>query len=524
MPRTITPKISLSDMLDNVIDGLAESVTSIYSYVPHPKQKLFHCSTLEEKLFIGGNRSGKTVANVIECIWRITKSHPWRPELNEIEGEIRGRLVCVSFVDGLEKIILPLFKKWMPKKFLKGRSWDKSYNKYLRTLTLEDGSFIEFMSYDQELEKFAGTSRHFVSFDEEPPKSVWEECLMRLIDTDGDWWISMTPVEGLTWVFDLIYQPWEEGTRPETLVLQVSMDDNPHLVQSAKEKILRNLSTDEDKEARKEGSFLQIKGLVYKKFDPHVHKRTGFKLDPSMRIYTSLDTGWRHPAAWTWHAVERSGHITTFHEIVESERTVESLAAEVKDYENTVLKPLGMEVYVRTGDPAMLQVKEHVGTSIIQEYAKHGIYIGVEGVPKGPGSVDIGVIKFEQYMTTIVHGRPLWGYVNTPEREHKFFKGCPILEKQMKNLRWEKFESKKLEYKNAPKTTIHKVDDDAPDSVRYLITLMDDLTPETLRDLQRDPNLLPSVPYYSPYDTQMNTTDDYRTYEGSIYNGLEGGY
>lgn len=524
MPRTTTPKISLADMLDNVIDGLAESVTSIYSYVPHPKQKLFHCSTLEEKLFIGGNRSGKTVANVIECIWRITKSHPWRPELNQIEGEIRGRLVCVSFVDGLEKIILPLFKKWMPKKFLKGRSWDKSYNKYLRTLTLEDGSFIEFMSYDQELEKFAGTSRHFVSFDEEPPKSVWEECLMRLIDTDGDWWISMTPVEGLTWVFDLIYQPWEEGNRPETLVLQVSMDDNPHLVQSAKEKVLRNLSTDEDKEARKEGSFLQIKGLVYKRFDPHVHKRKEFKLDSSMRIYTSLDTGWRHPAAWLWHAVERSGHITTFHEIIESERTVESLSAEVKDFEKTVLAPLGLETYVRTGDPAMLQVKEHVGTSIIQEYAKHGIYIGVEGVPKGPGSVDIGVIKLEQYMTTIVHGRPLWGYVNTPEREAKFNKGCPILEKQLKNLRWEKFESKKLEYKNAPKTTIHKLDDDGPDSLRYFVTLMDDLTPERVKDLQRDPNLLPSVPYYIPYDTQTSSNSDYQTYEGSIYSALEGGY
>lgn len=524
MPRAVTPKISLAEMLDNVVDGLAESVTSIYSYVPHPKQKTFHCSTLEEKLFIGGNRSGKTVANVIECIWRITKSHPFRPELNEIEGEIRGRLVCVSFVDGLEKIILPLFKKWMPRKFLKSRSWDKSYNKYLRTLTLEDGSFIEFMSYDQELEKFAGTSRHFVSFDEEPPRSVWEECLLRLVDTDGDWWISMTPVEGLTWVFEIIFQPWEEGARPQTLVLIVSMDDNPHLTERGKNKILNNIIDEADREARKEGAFVQIKGRVYKNFDPHVHKREGFKLDHTMRIYTSLDTGWRHPAAWTWHAVERTGHITTFHEIIESERTVESLAKEVKDFEQQILRPLGLEVYVRTGDPAMLQVKEHVGTSIIQEYAKHDIFIGVEGVPKGPGSVDIGVIKFEQYMTTIIHGRPLWGYTDTPEFEDKFRKGCPKLAKQMKNLRWEKFESKKMEQKNAPKTTIHKVDDDGPDSVRYLITLMDDLTPETLADLQRDPNLLPSVPYYSPFDTQMNTTDDYRTYEGSIYSGLEGGY
>jgi len=511
MPRAVTPKLSLADMLDGVIDGLADSVTSIYSYVPHEKQKQFHCSTLEEKLFIGGNRSGKTVANVIECIWRLTKSHPFRPDLNEIEGEIRGRLVCVSFVDGLEKIILPLFKKWTPKKFLIQRSWDKSYSRYLRTLTFADGSFIEFMSYDQELEKFAGTSRHFTSFDEEPPRSVWEECLMRLIDTDGDWWISMTPVEGLTWVFEIIYQPWQDGERPETLVLQVSMDDNPHLTQSGKDKILKNISNDDDREARKEGSFIQIKGLVYKNFDPHVHKRDKFRLNNTMRIFTSLDTGWRHPAAWLWHAVEPSGHITTFHEIIMSERTVESLAKEVKQYEKATLGPLGMEVYVRTGDPAMLQTKEHTGTSIVGEYSKHGIYIGVEGVPKGPGSVDIGVTKLEQYMTTIIAERPLWGYYDTP-----------ILEKQMKNLRWEKYDSKKLEYKKAPKTTIEKRDDDGPDSLRYFITLQDDLTPDKLADLQRNPQLIPSVPYHNPFAEPIGASNDYQTFEGSIFYGLEG--
>lgn len=522
MPRAVTPKLSLADMLDSVVDGLADSVTSIYSYIPHEKQKQFHCSSLEEKLFIGGNRSGKTVANVIECIWRITKSHPFRPELNEIEGEIRGRLVCVSFVDGLEKIILPLFKKWIPKKYLIARSWDKSYNRYLRTLTMADGSYIEFMSYDQELEKFAGTSRHFVSFDEEPPRSVWEECLLRLVDTDGDWWISMTPVEGLTWVFEIIYQPWQEGNRPETLVLQVSMNDNPHLTQRGKDKILKNLADDGDREARQEGSFLQIKGLVYKTFDPHVHKRDKFRLNSNMRVWTSLDTGWTHPAAWLWHAVEPSGHITTFHEIVESERTVESLAEEVLRFEREVLKPLGIEVYARTGDPAMLQTKEHTGTSIVGEYSRHGIYIGVEGVPKGPGSVDIGVIKLTQYLNTVVAGRPLWGYVNTPEREAKFNKGCPILEKQMKNLRWEKYESKKMDQKKAPKTTIDKKNDDAPDSLRYFITLQDDLTPEKVTDLQRSPQLLPSVPYHNPIAEPIGASNDYQRFEGSIYYGMEG--
>ena len=294
-PRPNKHLPSLAEMLESVADELDSQIESVYSYTPHPKQKLFHESKAEEKLLIGGNRSGKTVSNVVECIWRLTKTHPFRPDLNAIKEPIRGRIVTVSLKEGLQKIVLPMFKKWMPKKYLINRSWDRSYNKEERTLYLADGSFIEFMTYEQDLEKFAGTSRHFVSFDEEPPMLIWQECLMRLIDTDGDWWISMTPVEGLTWIFDMIYKPWEEGNRPETLVVKVSMHDNPHLTTRGKEKILKNVTDDEDRQAREEGSFVEVKGLVYKDFNVQLHVRPAFTLKKDMQIWTSLDTGWRHP-------------------------------------------------------------------------------------------------------------------------------------------------------------------------------------------------------------------------------------
>lgn len=514
--------ISLADMLGRLSDELESSVTSIYSYTPHPKQKVFHCSQLEEKLFIGGNRSGKTVANVIECIWWLTKTHPFRPEVRAIEGEVRGRLVCVSFIEGLEKIILPLFKKWVPRKYLIDRSWDKSYINKTRTLTLSNGSFIEFQSYDQELEKFAGTSRHFVSFDEEPPMVVWQECLMRLIDTDGSWWISMTPVEGLTWIFEDVYKPWEEGRRPDTLVLEVSMDDNPHLTEKAKRKILGNIADDDDRAAREHGKFAEIGGRVYKTFDKRIHSKISFNEIPwnrRVQIYTSLDTGYRHPAAWLWHAVFDDGRIITFHEIIKSEQTVEMLAKQIHEYEKSFLGPLGFNQndIIRTGDPALKQTREITGTSVLQEYANHNIYIGVEGVPHGPGSVDIGVIKVTQYLNTFANfdGKktPLW----------QCTEDCTTLIKQMGSLRWEKYASKKMEYENAPKATIHKKDDDGPDSLRYLVTLMDDLTPEKIQAIQQGVPPVQSSQYYNNrVFIEPEESSSYNVYEGSILYGLEG--
>jgi phage terminase large subunit-like protein len=507
------PKVvTLSDMLGALSDGLKTSITSVHSYRPHPKQQIFHTSECEMKLFIGGNRSGKTVANVVECIWRLTKKHPFRKELNEILEPIRARFVTVNFNEGLYKIVLPLFKQWLPAGELIERNWDKSYNKQLRTLTLANGSFIEFMSYDQDLDAFAGTSRHFVSFDEEPPMSIFNECMMRIIDTDGDWWISMTPVEGLTWVYQELYQPvMEEGKiDPDLLILEVSIHDNPHITEKGKSKILGRFSA-EERGAREEGKFMSYGGRVFKDFDKNLHvlPLSQFNLTVHHKIYTSVDTGWRHPAAWLWHAVSPMGFITTFHEIVRSETTVEQFAAEIKRYESSMKKVFPwFDVYVRTGDPALKQTREITGTSVLQEYANHGIYIFVEGIPR---DVMIGVNKVTQYLQSKVKGRPVWQCTDD----------CEILAKQMHSIRWAKHASKKMEYEKAPKTEIDKKDDDAPDSLRYFMTMMDDLSPEKVQALQSESNLIPSaVPYYTGIAPAIEP--DYQTFSGSLITNMEG--
>lgn len=475
--KPVRKTMDIGDLLESFANNL--ETQSVINYVPHPKQLTFHSSDKEEKLFIGGNRSGKTVANIVECIWWLTKTHPYRPEVNSRVGPTKGRLVCVSFIDGLEKIILPLFKQWMPNKYLTNRSWDDSYSTRTRTLTLADGSFIEFMSYDQELEKFAGTSRDFVSYDEEPPMTVWQECLLRLMDTDGSWWISMTPVEGVTWVYREIYKRYKDGKRPNTLIVEVNSRENPHLNKRAMDKIMDNL-TEEERKIREGGEFEINSHLIYKNFDREVHVKRHFEVTPEWRVYTSLDSGFRHPAAWLWHAVHPTGRIITFHEIVVAEHSVEQLAAKVTAYEDTYLRTKGIEVYMRTGDPALKQTREHTGTSVLQEYGKHGINIGVEGVPR---SVDIGIIRITQYLANTIKLRNTYGAVS----EYPMWQvdsSCTILIDEMEKYRWDKHASRKMEYDKAPKDVPLKKDDDAVDSLRYFMTLMDDLSPDRIEQLK----------------------------------------
>src|SRR5262245_727536 len=166
--------LGVPELMKGLSDGLikASRRPNLWGYSPHQKQIQFHTSAAKTRLYIGGNRSGKTVGGCVEDIWWLMGRHPY---METPPPPVRGRIIGVDFDNGIEKILKPEITRWIPPSALIDGSWEKSFNKGLRTLTLANGSFLEFMSYVQEVDKFAGTSRHFVHFDEEPPQPVYIE-------------------------------------------------------------------------------------------------------------------------------------------------------------------------------------------------------------------------------------------------------------------------------------------------------------------------------------------------------------
>ncbi|MGH7791242.1 MAG: hypothetical protein ACREOB_02900, partial [Thermodesulfobacteriota bacterium] len=248
-------------MVSAVSSGLsnASREPNVLNYNPHNKQELFHRSDNQGRLYIGGNRSGKTVGGVVEDIWWLTGKHPYQ---QTPRPPTYGRLITVDFKNGVEKIILPQLVQWLPPSELKNGSWEDSYNKNLNILTLANKSKLEIMSHEQPLEKFAGTSRHFLHMDEECPESIFIESKIRLIDTNGHWWMTMTPVEGMTWVFDRIF----DAQDPNITIVTVDIADNPYLSTEARDMILSGLD-EENLKIRGRGEFVAIGGLVLREFD-----------------------------------------------------------------------------------------------------------------------------------------------------------------------------------------------------------------------------------------------------------------
>jgi phage terminase large subunit-like protein len=462
MPAKAPKQISVADaftMLGEKIKTQAKR-PNIYGYVPHAKQIKFHSTNKRKvRLYIGGNRSGKTVGGIVESLWYATKRHPYF-DINAVWDEpIRGRIVSVDFVNGIEKIIKPEVARWVPPSDLRGGSWSTAYDKLERTLHFANGSFIEFMSYDQDLDKFAGTSRHFIHFDEEPPQDVYTECMARLVDTGGHAWITMTPVEGMTWVFEFLYEPGISGEADYIEVVEVSMTENPHLNEVEVAAFLDSLDADERK-AREHGKFVQLGGLIYKNFDPEVHVIEEFAPPKDWLWVASLDHGFNNPTAWLWHAVGPDGQTVTFEEHYASGMTIDEHARAV----HAINAKLGRPPDYYIGDPSIRNTDPITGTSIHEEYIKYGIPIMLAN-----NDVAAGIVRVARYLKPRSDGKP----------NLVFTRKCVNLIREMRKYRWKVYANKKLQNANNAQEVPHKKDDHCPDSLRYFIMSRPELMADT---------------------------------------------
>lgn len=454
MAKNSTP-LSADDLFLHIGEELKRQSQrpNINGYVPHKKQVDFHSSPAKTRLYIGGNRSGKSFGNVAECVYWLTKQHPYRKiPVGDYEAT-RGRINTVDFINGADKILLPLFKQLVPPSFLIDGAWESSYHRASRVLTLSNGSFIEFLSYESDLDKFAGTSRHFVSYDEEPPEVIYTENLARLIDTQGHQWFSMTPVEGMSWVYDAIYLKGKSGVEGYHNT-EISMEENPYISPEAVKDFLEGLDENERK-ARGKGQFVEMGGLIYKNFDPkpgglHVLDTEGLRFPRAVPVGISLDHGFNNPTAVLWHALLPEGKVVTFHEHYSSGETVAYHARAIHAFN----RRNNISPTIMVADPSIRNTDPITGTSILQEYIKFGLPFQLAN-----NDVKAGIERVAGYLKGRAGGEPMW----------KCTKDCGNLIKEMGRYKWKTYTSKKLNARYNNWEEPHKLNDHACDSLRYFM-------------------------------------------------------
>lgn len=300
-------------------------------YEPHPKQVEFHSAKQPIKCFLGGNRAGKTTAGIVDDLIQAV-DRPVLPDhllpFKRWEPPFYCRIVIPDLGQTLEGVTLQKIRDWCPPSQLRGGSVDEAFDARLRTLHFKNGSWFQFNSNEQELSKLSGVALRRVHFDEEPRADIHQESIMRLIDFGGDRLFTMTPLLGLSWTFTEIYEPWERGELPDAHIVQVDMDDNPHLDEAAKTLALAGLSH-EERQARKAGRFVHFAGLIYDCFDVDRHRAPVLDELPVLRKdLVGIDPGIRHMAAVLLGFLDADDTLTIFDEICLQGRTIEEVCDE----------------------------------------------------------------------------------------------------------------------------------------------------------------------------------------------------
>lgn len=247
------------------------TVNPLLLFHPHPAQEEFMAARTRLKAFYGGNRAGKSVAGILDSIVQAVDTD-CVPEhllhLKQYEPPFYCRIVTPDFIATMERVIYMHLRDWLPPEQLVGDSWDAAYNKLKRQLMFKNGSFFEFMSYEQDRDKFGGAARHRVVYDEVPPEDIRTECKMRLRDYDGDELFTMTPFGG--WDSWIIAEIDERAQLPNVTLVTSDVDNNPHVSQREKQEYFRGL-TKEEIMVRKEGKRADFAGPVFREFDEKTH-------------------------------------------------------------------------------------------------------------------------------------------------------------------------------------------------------------------------------------------------------------
>ena len=298
----------------------------------HKKQLAFHKCKKRNRWVFGGNRSGKTECGAVECLWILRGIHPYRKNRKDAFGWAVSLSQQVQRDVAQAKILSYLPKSWIADiTMLSGRKDNPSGGviDQIKIKNVFGGvSTLGFKSCDQGREKFQGSSLDFVWFDEEPPKDIYEECVMRVMDRKGDIFGTMTPLKGRTFIYDEIYL--NRRNNPEIWHESVTWADNPFLPKS-EAKLLETALDSSALDARKFGRFSEGAGLVYPEFDESVHVIEPFAVPKEWQEIISIDPGLNNPLSAHWYCVDWDGNVYAVAEHYAAGRDIDYHAEAIRE-------------------------------------------------------------------------------------------------------------------------------------------------------------------------------------------------
>lgn len=274
-----------------------------------------------ERVFMAGNRVGKTVAAGTELAYHLTGRYPswWsghrfsKPvralisgDTHETTRDILQLKLLGSTTDKPENFGTGL----IPGDAITGIVARTHVKGAVERATVRHASGGEselwMRSYVQGREIFQGFELDIFWADEECPEDVYEEGQVRLMTRAGISMLTFTPLSGLTALVQQLTSPDPEGKVIGRAVVQCGWDDVPHLSEEAKAKLLSRLMPHQ-RDARTKGVPALGAGAIYPVPESDIVVPDFQIPDFWPRAY-GMDVGWNRTAV-VWGAHDRDSDI-----------------------------------------------------------------------------------------------------------------------------------------------------------------------------------------------------------------------
>jgi len=355
-------------------------------------QEEFHLSPARVRAIIAGNRSGKTEAGAMECIWRSLGTHPYNPKWHTDTADCvpnHGWIIVPDWKNHAAQVTLPKMNLYLPQHRYQ---WYGDLSMWQDKRT---GSTITVKTTESGRTKFQGADIDWAWEDEEIPNDIHREVRIRLTDRRGDLWITATPLLGLTWLMDDIYEPWKNNqVSPEEIAcFNIHMRENPYLSEDEVDFLEREFEDDALAPARFEGRFVQLTGLVYPMFNAReTHALSqDWKLPAGWRVFCAIDFGFTNPFVCLWFAIDGDGSLYLFHEYYKTETLISDHVRAIK----SINEQYGCTPAYYVADPEEAQSRHEMSAQ------------GITTIPADKKFME-GMNRVREYLKVRDNGKPMF--------------------------------------------------------------------------------------------------------------------
>jgi phage terminase large subunit-like protein len=268
------------------------------------------------RLFMSANRIGKTLAAAYELTCHLTGIYPdwWTGKRFKTNSEwwvcgVDSKLILSTLQPMLLGQVGDFGTGMIPYDLLDfdtlkdAKKADTGVSVFRVKHITGTYSSVEFKSYESGRETFQGTARS-IWLDEEPPISVFTECLLRTATGDNALMMTFTPLKGIseTIMNFLDGSQFREGAVGiGKWVTMASWDDVPHLSETDKAILLASIPPFQ-RDARTKGIPQLGAGAVYPVPESE-YLCDVFEIPKHWKRFYALDVGWARTAA-LWFAID----------------------------------------------------------------------------------------------------------------------------------------------------------------------------------------------------------------------------